>query len=76
MVHARVADALQRGHPDTPGIAAFRPLSRSCFLELSSLAFDPQMSSCFLLTMKEDSIHGIYDTLKVKKGTFVLPVPN
>ena len=24
----------------------------------------PQMSSCFLLAMKEDSIHGIYDTLK------------
>lgn len=24
----------------------------------------PQMSSCFLLTMKEDSINGIYDTLK------------
>ena len=24
----------------------------------------PQMSSCFLLTMKEDSIGGIYDTLK------------
>ncbi len=24
----------------------------------------PQMSSCFLLTMKDDSIHGIYDTLK------------
>lgn len=24
----------------------------------------PQMSSCFLLTMKEDSIPGIYDTLK------------
>ena len=24
----------------------------------------PQMSSCFLLTMKEDSIEGIYDTLK------------
>lgn len=24
----------------------------------------PQMSSCFLLTMKEDSIKGIYDTLK------------
>ena len=23
-----------------------------------------QMSSCFLLTMKDDSIHGIYDTLK------------
>ena len=24
----------------------------------------PQMSSCFLLTMREDSIEGIYDTLK------------
>ena len=25
---------------------------------------NPQMSSCFLLTMKDDSIEGIYDTLK------------
>jgi ribonucleotide reductase alpha subunit len=25
---------------------------------------NPQLSSCFLLTMKEDSIDGIYDTLK------------
>ena len=25
---------------------------------------NPQMSSCFLLNMREDSIHGIYDTLK------------
>jgi len=25
---------------------------------------NPQMSSCFLLKMKEDSIDGIYDTLK------------
>ena len=24
----------------------------------------PQLSSCFLLAMKEDSIEGIYDTLK------------
>ena len=24
----------------------------------------PQMSSCFLLTMQDDSIDGIYDTLK------------
>jgi len=24
----------------------------------------PQLSSCFLLTMKDDSIDGIYDTLK------------
>lgn len=28
----------------------------------------PQMSSCFLLTMKEDSISGIYDTLKQVGG--------
>ena len=26
--------------------------------------FVPQMSSCFLLAMKDDSIEGIYDTLK------------
>ena len=25
----------------------------------------PQLSSCFLLTMKDDSIEGIYDTLKL-----------
>ena len=25
---------------------------------------NPQMSSCFLLTMKDDSLDGIYDTLK------------
>ncbi len=25
---------------------------------------NPQLSSCFLMTMKEDSIEGIYDTLK------------
>merc|ERR1712051_92753 len=25
---------------------------------------EPQMSSCFLLTMKSDSIEGIYDTLR------------
>ena len=30
---------------------------------------NPQLSSCFLLTMKEDSIDGIYDTLKVNTPT-------
>jgi ribonucleotide reductase alpha subunit len=24
----------------------------------------PQMSSCFLLTMKEDSVEGVFETLK------------
>lgn len=28
----------------------------------------PQLSSCFLLAMKEDSIAGIYDTLKQVGG--------
>lgn len=32
----------------------------------------PQMSSCFLLTMKEDSINGIYDTLKQVRADFLL----
>jgi len=27
----------------------------------------PQLSSCFLVAMKDDSIEGIYDTLKVKR---------
>mmetsp|Transcript_64463 Transcript_64463/g.135259 ORF Transcript_64463/g.135259 Transcript_64463/m.135259 type:complete len:815 (+) Transcript_64463:71-2515(+) len=44
-------------------------LSRRTFTHASPTLFNagtptPQMSSCFLLTMKEDSIDGIYDTLK------------
>ena len=30
----------------------------------------PQCSSCFLLTMKSDSIDGIYDTLKERLVSF------
>lgn len=44
-------------------------LSQGFFIHASPTLFNaatpnPQMSSCFLLTMKSDSIDGIYDTLK------------
>merc|ERR1712008_103693 len=44
-------------------------MSRRCFTHATPTLFNagtpqPQMSSCFLLTMKNDSIDGIYDTLK------------
>jgi ribonucleoside-diphosphate reductase alpha chain len=44
-------------------------LSSGYFIQATPTLFNagrrrPQMSSCFLLTMKEDSIDGIYDTLK------------
>ncbi len=44
-------------------------LSRKQFIHATPTLFNagtprPQCSSCFLMTMKEDSIEGIYDTLK------------
>lgn len=44
-------------------------MSEKWFIHASPTLFhagtcQPQLSSCFLLTMKEDSIGGIYDTLK------------
>lgn len=44
-------------------------MSEKWFIHASPTLFNagtdrPQLSSCFLLTMKEDSITGIYDTLK------------
>merc|ERR1712193_384264 len=44
-------------------------MSRRFFTHATPTLFNagtptPQMSSCFLLTMKSDSISGIYDTLK------------
>jgi ribonucleoside-diphosphate reductase alpha chain len=44
-------------------------LSSGYFIQATPTLFNagrrrPQMSSCFLLTMKDDSIDGIYDTLK------------
>lgn len=50
-------------------IKTYHLLSERWFTHATPTLFNagtpkPQMSSCFLLTMKEDSIDGIYDTLK------------
>ncbi|KAF9203697.1 Ribonucleoside-diphosphate reductase large subunit [Haplosporangium sp. Z 27] len=50
-------------------IETYNFMSEKYFTHASPTLFNagtprPQMSSCFLLTMKEDSIEGIYDTLK------------
>lgn len=50
-------------------IETYDLLSQKYFTHATPTLFNagtpkPQMSSCFLLTMKEDSISGIYDTLK------------
>lgn len=58
-------------HPDSieKAIETYNLLSERWFTHATPTLFNagtpkPQMSSCFLLTMKEDSIAGIYDTLK------------
>lgn len=50
-------------------IETYNDLSNRYFTHATPTLFNagtnmPQMSSCFLLTMKQDSIEGIYDTLK------------
>ncbi len=50
-------------------VATYNMMSEGWFTHATPTLFNagtpkPQMSSCFLLTMKEDSISGIYDTLK------------
>ena len=50
-------------------IETYNLLSEKWFTHATPTLFNagtpkPQLSSCFLLTMKEDSIEGIYDTLK------------
>ena len=50
-------------------IETYNMMSEGWFTHATPTLFNagtpkPQMSSCFLLTMKEDSISGIYDTLK------------
>jgi len=50
-------------------IDTYELMSKKYFTHATPTLFNsgtpkPQMSSCFLLTMKEDSIDGIYDTLK------------
>jgi len=51
------------------GIETYNMMSKGLFTHATPTLFNsgtpkPQMSSCFLLTMKEDSISGIYDTLQ------------
>ena len=50
-------------------IETYNYMSEKAFTHASPTLFNagtphPQMSSCFLVSMKEDSIEGIYDTLK------------
>jgi ribonucleoside-diphosphate reductase alpha chain len=50
-------------------IETYHLMSKKYFTHATPTLFNsgtpkPQMSSCFLLTMKDDSIDGIYDTLK------------
>jgi ribonucleoside-diphosphate reductase alpha chain len=50
-------------------IETYNLMSEKWFIHATPTLFNagtpkPQLSSCFLLTMKEDSIDGIYDTLK------------
>ena len=60
-------------------------MSRKFFTHATPTLFNsgtpkPQMSSCFLLKMKEDSIEGIYDTLKqcalISKSVPLLQLPH
>merc|ERR1712238_247865 len=50
-------------------VETYHLMSRRLFTHATPTLFNagtpiPQMSSCFLLTLKDDSIEGIYDTLK------------
>jgi ribonucleoside-diphosphate reductase alpha chain len=64
----RVAVGVHKNDLDA-AIETYHYMSEGWFTHATPTLFNagtpkPQMSSCFLLTMKEDSIAGIYDTLK------------
>ncbi|XP_051902944.1 ribonucleoside-diphosphate reductase large subunit [Hippocampus zosterae] len=64
----RVAVGIHKGDIDA-AIETYNLLSEKWFTHASPTLFNagtnnPQLSSCFLLAMKDDSINGIYDTLK------------
>ena len=64
----RVAIGIHKEDIDA-AIKTYHLMSERWFTHATPTLFNagtpkPQMSSCFLLTMKEDSIDGIYDTLK------------
>nr|WP_294860020.1 ribonucleoside-diphosphate reductase subunit alpha [uncultured Fluviicola sp.] len=64
----RVAVGIHK-HDLAQAIKTYNLMSEGWFTHATPTLFNsgtpkPQMSSCFLLTMKEDSIEGIYETLK------------
>jgi ribonucleoside-diphosphate reductase alpha chain len=64
----RVAVGIHK-HDIKSAVKTYNLMSEGWFTHATPTLFNsgtpkPQMSSCFLLTMKEDSIAGIYDTLK------------
>lgn len=67
-MYMRVAIGIHHDDIDN-AIKTYHLMSERWFTHATPTLFNagtpkPQMSSCFLLTMKEDSIDGIYDTLK------------
>lgn len=67
-MYMRVAVGIHKNDIDSV-IKTYHLMSERWFTHATPTLFNagtpkPQMSSCFLLTMKEDSIDGIYDTLK------------
>lgn len=67
-MYMRVALGIHKADIDS-AIRTYHLMSERWFTHATPTLFNagtpkPQMSSCFLLTMKEDSIDGIYDTLK------------
>lgn len=67
-MYMRVALGIHKDNLDRV-IETYDLLSKRYFTHATPTLFNagtpkPQLSSCFLLTMREDSIEGIYDTLK------------
>jgi ribonucleoside-diphosphate reductase alpha subunit len=67
-MYMRVAIGIHK-HDIESAIQTYHLMSERWFTHATPTLFNagtpkPQMSSCFLLTMKDDSIDGIYDTLK------------
>lgn len=67
-MYMRVAIGIHK-HDIKSAIETYNLMSERWFTHATPTLFNagtpkPQMSSCFLLTMKDDSIDGIYDTLK------------
>ena len=67
-MYMRVAIGIHKEDIES-AIATYHGMSERWYTHATPTLFNagtpkPQMSSCFLLTMKDDSIDGIYDTLK------------